>query len=144
MRIFVTRCFQINYNERRAGTSCVFGWIGTPVWIFRGQALEFDPGFQYFRPGHNIQRSVADFEAGFENFSPGLNIQRRASKIWNRGMKNSNGARNFCNRWHRLRPTVVFGPRMRPTIYLRFCGAKYFLLKDHVRRKKYTYAGTFK
>ncbi len=29
------------------------------------------PGVQYFRPGYNIQRSLADLEAGFGNFSRG-------------------------------------------------------------------------
>ncbi len=45
-------------------------------------------GYEYFRPGYNIQRLVADFEVGFENFSRELNIWRRSSKSWEPGYEN--------------------------------------------------------
>ncbi len=86
MSLLVNRCFQLNCNQKTCGNQLHFLMkSGTPVRIFRGLPLEFDPGFQYFRPGY---RSIADFETRFGNFSRGLNIWRRVWKIWNQGMKN--------------------------------------------------------
>ena len=87
---------------------CVFSWTD----VFRlitmkgaqepaASSDELEPRFEYFegwlwnstrayfRPGHNIQRSVANFEPGFENFSPGVeyseagleNLERRYEKF---------------------------------------------------------------